>query len=504
MAIELKPISALPSYSAALPDDVLPILQDATGATKKISVSNLLKRLPLVTVGDTGADYVVDGTADDVQIQEAIEAVDALGGGTVFVKEGIYNLVNPIDFSGIDKVTLTGEGVSTIFKIPEGSLANFTNAFMITCSPSGSNIGSDITIEKMLFEGGYTGYTAPSEVVGGGVAPGTRWVVKDCEFKDFNYFALWLGTGCTDSKILRNRFNGPGRGADTIGGGGSVGVEIASNIWEANLISNAWDNVGGSYFDVHDNVNKSLGTFYIEGMTHIDVHHNTFTGTGSIVAKSDNGYAPPSISNSRYIKITDNTLAGGSIDYVVDNDAVKTSTVGGDVDISHNLINTPPLYGILLAGLGYDTAIWGNRYVIANNIIINANGNNTAEQNIGYGIINPSSINIAHLFDIVVSGNVCVDTRVSPRQIYGIQIGQLAAPSAVGEPNHLKVSGNHIRGFVTDDIHIASPTYTDDCLIGVWASSTLAGTKVYYVSDTSGGAVTRKLTFVDGVLISET
>jgi hypothetical protein len=32
----------------------------------------------------------------------------------------------------------------------------------------------------------------------------------------------------------------------------------------------------------------------------------------------------------------------------------------------------------------------------------------------------------------------------------------------------------------------------------------LAGTKIYYVSDSSGGAVTRKLTFVNGLLVSET
>jgi|15BtaG_2_1085339.scaffolds.fasta_scaffold00160_27 hypothetical protein len=32
----------------------------------------------------------------------------------------------------------------------------------------------------------------------------------------------------------------------------------------------------------------------------------------------------------------------------------------------------------------------------------------------------------------------------------------------------------------------------------------LAGTKVYYVADSSGGAVTRKLTFTDGILTSET
>lgn len=36
------------------------------------------------------------------------------------------------------------------------------------------------------------------------------------------------------------------------------------------------------------------------------------------------------------------------------------------------------------------------------------------------------------------------------------------------------------------------------------AVAPLAGTKVYYVADSSGGAVTRKLTFTDGVLTSET
>lgn len=36
------------------------------------------------------------------------------------------------------------------------------------------------------------------------------------------------------------------------------------------------------------------------------------------------------------------------------------------------------------------------------------------------------------------------------------------------------------------------------------AITPLAGTKVYYVSDTSGGAVTRKLTFTNGILTAET
>ena len=39
----------------------------------------------------------------------------------------------------------------------------------------------------------------------------------------------------------------------------------------------------------------------------------------------------------------------------------------------------------------------------------------------------------------------------------------------------------------------------------VWTLTTgLNGTKVYYVSDTSAGAVTRKITFTNGLLTAET
>lgn len=45
---------------------------------------------------------------------------------------------------------------------------------------------------------------------------------------------------------------------------------------------------------------------------------------------------------------------------------------------------------------------------------------------------------------------------------------------------------------------------TDADRLAAYVNTGLAGTKVYYVSDSSGGAVTRKLTFVDGLLTSET
>lgn len=60
------------------------------------------------TVGSTNADYITDGTADDVQIQQAIDAANAAGGGTVFIKEGTYSVASPIVLNS--NVQLIGAG----------------------------------------------------------------------------------------------------------------------------------------------------------------------------------------------------------------------------------------------------------------------------------------------------------------------------------------------------------------------------------------------------------
>jgi hypothetical protein len=63
------------------------------------------------------------------------------------------------------------------------------------------------------------------------------------------------------------------------------------------------------------------------------------------------------------------------------------------------------------------------------------------------------------------------------------------------------------KGIILDDgARLTSGKYPKASTNGrlIDGPTPLAGTKVYYVSDTSGGAVTRKLTFTDGILTSET
>lgn len=69
-------------------------------------------------------EYQCDGTADDVQIQAAVDA-QPTNGGKIFAKKGIYDFSDNIL---IDKnnITIQGEGKSTVFKI-----ANSVNKYAI-------------------------------------------------------------------------------------------------------------------------------------------------------------------------------------------------------------------------------------------------------------------------------------------------------------------------------------------------------------------------------------
>lgn len=439
-----------------------PLVPDPTTATQaanKEYVDAQVGGSTFTTVGFSDSDYICDGVADDVQIQAAIDAVNTAGGGTVFLKVGTYNITHPISFLNRANIILTASGLNAVIvQIPQTSLANFGNQFMLTSDST----GVDIIVENIQLYGQYDAYSAPVGGQGGGISLGTRWTVRNCHLKSFNYFPVWLGTGCSDSKVLYNRFEGPSRGNDNIGGGGGTGVEIAYNTWEANANGNMFDNVKGSNFNIHHNVVKSVNGMFIEGLQDVDVHHNIFTGGAGISIQSDAGYSPATITNSRYVKIQNNDLKSAAITIRTQTSATKVCSVGGDIQVTGNTVELPATYGILLHAGSDDVTVVGNNYLFSNNKILNANVNNVASVNTGLGICHPSGINIMQGFNIDVTGNICVDDRATPQQIYGIEIGQTVSPSASTEPNHVTVIGNQISGVVTAKVHLVSPTFTTD------------------------------------------
>lgn len=73
--------------------------------------------LPMITVGTTGsgADYECDGTADNVQLQAAIDSIAATG-GIIAVLAGTYNLAVKLTFTGTNSyntptIQFTGAGM---------------------------------------------------------------------------------------------------------------------------------------------------------------------------------------------------------------------------------------------------------------------------------------------------------------------------------------------------------------------------------------------------------
>jgi len=113
----------------------------------------------VITVGSSGTmgnDYTCTGNADNTVIQAAINAVDAAGGGTVFLRAGIYNLRNAVNLSGKNRVRLQGDQRATIFQILQADFTgnNWGYSYMV----GGDAAGADITVDGIYFKGNYSAY----------------------------------------------------------------------------------------------------------------------------------------------------------------------------------------------------------------------------------------------------------------------------------------------------------------------------------------------------------
>ena len=93
-------------------------------SSKSVSSENIKdwdsKHNSYITVGFSDADYIVSGSADNVQIQAAIDAVITAGGGTVFIKAGTYDIQQRVWILGSD-VIVRGDGQATKFLLADGA-----------------------------------------------------------------------------------------------------------------------------------------------------------------------------------------------------------------------------------------------------------------------------------------------------------------------------------------------------------------------------------------------
>lgn len=137
------------------------------------------------TVGFSDADYICDGTDDDVQLQAAHDAVYAAGGGTVYIKAGTYNLSAEIEIKSGVQWCGAGRAATNINPKPIPT-AGYVFAFT-----SDGTIGEhDITFRDLSILGMFTHGSFVSGSFGVNpsrngmrISNTDRWLIENCYFE---------------------------------------------------------------------------------------------------------------------------------------------------------------------------------------------------------------------------------------------------------------------------------------------------------------------------------
>jgi hypothetical protein len=421
------------------------------------------------------ADYVCDGTADQVQLIEAMSELPA-NGGKIYLSEGTFNMSAPT--TPLNNVHIQGSGMyQTIIK-GAATLTDSVFKRASTTTPTGTSdnpiqglVLSDFSIDGSLMRlDGVDG--APGGTWGGG--KGTYFAyLKNCTFKNLYVHdtpASGLGNdyhyNCTyDNCIVINAGRGEPTGTGGSPEGHGFGIGIGKWEDESLVISNCFAKgcwFAGFAFESVDSVTYSK---YMSFVNCISTENNygflLQSGTGKGVKKAS------IIGGSSYLNNFDGihlALAPKDIiisDITIENNGqhgIQVSKPESENIVIHDChINNNAKYGITTqcgnlnihgncVYLNGHTGIFVHADVanVANvNVYDNIVYNNGTAGVVGHndGIrVHPSGYTIT---GVSVCGNRCFDNQVVKTQRYGIGITNETDVIIVSEND---VSGNLLGG----------------------------------------------------------
>jgi len=386
--------------------------------------------------GETG-EIEFSGTDAATVIQSAIDAVEAQGGGKVFLKQGTYILNSQINLCS--NLVLEGEGRATVLKLKDG--ANF-NALQ-------ANGKQKIVVRNVSVDGNRdnidTGAPIYSTLNCVRILDCEDVVVEGCHLFDPYYFGVRV-EGTTSRRIcvrgnyvhgFRDQgisfqdatggviagnivYNGPDAGYT----GGFIGI----NVWKAkrvSVVSNVVHNVGpangfghgigcedSEHVVIASNVcylNDRLGV-YINQWDTLKPKHITVIGNVCY----DN-YRGISAENSEHVTIVGNEcrlnyqgIHAKSVvpllienNHSVENDDIQIFVEG--VNVAEGIVANNYVEGGVSNGIDLRDC---KKFVVANNLVKNVNGSAIYFENTTYSL---------------VVGNKCFDDRVTKDQDYGFK-----------------------------------------------------------------------------------
>lgn len=371
------------------------------------------------------ADYVCDGTNDEVEIQQAIDALPSTG-GLIWLLEGTYNISNTITISK-NNTMITGGGHTTVINI----MSNVPDP----AYPFYATNVNDITIQNLKIDGNKD---ATSVNVYGIYFNGvSRGKIMNCYIMDMGNHGMWI-------------YNSPdmlisGNIVETCDG---YGIYLRTDSDRCFVTENRVYNTGeyGIILDSCDHC--AISDNYDEGSG-----QSGSNGYGIYLANADNNSVTANklindgsygilLNGGNYCSVTSNYVySSGSHGIYLTN--TSTNNTVGD-----NTVEDATNYGIYILTNSTDNAIVGN--TVRSNlsgIVLNESNNNTITgnttmENSENGIYiyeaeyNTTSSNISRRNtkhgiyvvggeDNVVTGNLCQDNDLGNTSTYdGIRLYQ--------------------------------------------------------------------------------
>lgn len=446
------------------------------GTAAIIDLSGPGRQATVTVAPDGSANYQCTFAHDEVQINAAITAVNAAGGGTVFVKAGNYKIQASIVMKS--NVILRGAGRGTV-------LFGYGTGFPII---TGLGTTSALLIHASVMDLSIDG----TNVIDSSWTPNSKGIymtnLRRCKFVNlyvYNTSATGIGTDfLIDSVITGCVIESAGRQFSALGGSvGGNGIGIGTgNFNTENLAISDCQSVScgnnGIMLEQQANPGGQLGQgVTISNCTSVgnktgfrfsSVSRVSLTGCQSInsagfgvqIAAS---YVASPISNSKIIisgcHIYDGTSDGINIDSTGMTSNNQLTIIGNQIDDNGGC-------GIKIAFAISDAMIIGNKIksnskegikvlasagqvshvTISNNRVSN-NGTSSAGT---YSAISLAQSGTGTIDEVRLNSNMCWDSQATKTQAYGIEI--------LGTHTNTSLLNNDVRGSLTGTLNISAST----------------------------------------------
>jgi len=323
---------------------------DVSGATFVVAASDSKNKWQ--------ADYIADGTADDVEIQAAINALPTVG-GEVHLLEGTYNIASGITISG-NNVILSGSGDAT-HVIGIGSAGSIGTGINVT--------GDYVTIRDFFFDGN-TNVISYQIIIKNNQYSRVENMTICCSRTDGLVFGPDTADGIATNNFLYNHYN-PDSVADH-----TASLEVEDGAQRIMLSHNkVYNSNSGFFLHTHADNNAVKDIVFSNNILLAGPDANDLSSTGIYVSNAGTESLDGLI-------IANNIIDGGRIEtdgvmyILIDGNVFKnsTSTIVGairlDGDVSAVVTNN-----IISGGATYGIHSYASSTVISNNKIYNNNHN---------------------------------------------------------------------------------------------------------------------------------